>query len=109
MSKEAMKLALEALLWANDEINAWRNDAHGYKPEDQPVIMSAVTAMRVALAEQPAQQEPLSDELLADCVPEGAWIVEHEGKRKRVSMTRQQLHEFVTRAIKAAHGIKENT
>lgn len=69
MSKqvEAMQGALETLLWANDEINLWRGEAHGYKPEDQPAIMSAITALREALAdhipddgkmvEQP-QQEP---------------------------------------------------
>ena len=51
MSKEAMKLALEALLWANNEINEWRDEAHGYTPEDQPVIMSAITALQEALAE----------------------------------------------------------
>jgi hypothetical protein len=50
MKDEALKLALEALLWANNEINEWRDDAHGYEPEDQPVIMSAVTACEQALA-----------------------------------------------------------
>ena len=69
MSKqvEAMQGALETLFWANDEINYWRGEAHGYKPEDQPAIMLAITALRAALAdhfrgdkkmvEQP-QQEP---------------------------------------------------
>ena len=54
-STEAMKQALEALLWANDEINGWRDDAHGYKPEDQPVIMFAVEALKAALAQEKNQ------------------------------------------------------
>jgi len=45
---EALDLALEALLWANIEINDWRDDAHGYKPEDQPQIMKAITAIKQA-------------------------------------------------------------
>ena len=56
---EALKLALEALLWANKEINGWRDDAYGYEPEDQPEIMSAITAIKEALA-QP-EQEPEVD------------------------------------------------
>jgi hypothetical protein len=51
---EALDLALNALLWANTEINDWRDDARGYKPEDQPQIMKAITAIKQALA---AQQE----------------------------------------------------
>ena len=51
---EALDKALNALLWANIEINDWRDDAHGYKPEDQPQIMEAITAIKQALA---AQQE----------------------------------------------------
>ena len=50
---EALKLALEALAWANKEINGWRDDAYGYAPEDHPEIMSAITAIKEALA-QPA-------------------------------------------------------
>ena len=50
---EALKLALEALLWANKEINGWRDDAYGYEPEDQPEIMSAITALEEALAQPP--------------------------------------------------------
>jgi hypothetical protein len=47
---EALDKALNALLWANIEINDWRDDAHGYKPEDQPQIMEAITAIRQARA-----------------------------------------------------------
>jgi hypothetical protein len=46
----AFDLALNALLWANVEINEWRDDAHGYTPEDQPQIMEAITAIKQALA-----------------------------------------------------------
>jgi hypothetical protein len=45
---EALDRALNALLWANIEINDWRDDAHGYKPEDQPQIMEAITAIKQA-------------------------------------------------------------
>jgi len=55
----AAKLALEALLWANNGINEWRDEAHGYTPEDQPVIMSAITALLEALAETELVQEPV--------------------------------------------------
>lgn len=54
----AMKLALEALKWANKEINEWREDAYGYDAKDQPTIMSAVNAINEALA-QP-EQEPVA-------------------------------------------------
>jgi hypothetical protein len=47
---EALDKALNALLWANIEINDWRDDAHGYTPEDQPQIMEAITAIKQALA-----------------------------------------------------------
>ena len=46
MSKEAMKLALEAL-----ELVKWTNN---------PPVNEATTALREALAEQPAQQEPVA-------------------------------------------------
>ena len=46
MSKEAMKLALEALEWC-----------HGGEPCG---TAEAITALREALAEQPAQQEPVA-------------------------------------------------
>lgn len=36
----------------------------------------------------------ITDEELADCVPEGAHVIEREGERNRVSMTRAQLHQF---------------
>ena len=53
---EALKLALEALEWANGEINAWMDDAQGLEPEEHPEIMFAVNAIKEALA-QP-EQEP---------------------------------------------------
>jgi hypothetical protein len=55
MEREALKLALETLKWANKEINEWMDDAQGLEQE----IMLAITAIKKALA-QPAQpaQEP---------------------------------------------------
>jgi len=53
---EALKLALEALLWANKEINGWRDDIRALEPIDHPEIMSAIIAIKEAL-EQP-EQEP---------------------------------------------------
>ena len=63
MSREAMKLALEALVLNNDE---WKyladsGDSGYWKAEDQghyQLTNEAITALREALAEQPAQQEP---------------------------------------------------
>ena len=56
--KEALKLALEALLWANNEINEWMNDAYGYEPKDHLEIMSAITAIKEALAQPEGCQCP---------------------------------------------------
>jgi len=50
MEREALKLALETLKWANKEINEWMDDAQGLEQE----IMLAITAIKKALA-QPAQ------------------------------------------------------
>ena len=58
MSKEAMKLALEA----SEEIKRWTDR---YTNPDHPVstfVEKAITALREALAEQPAQQEPEQQE-----------------------------------------------
>jgi NMD protein affecting ribosome stability and mRNA decay len=48
---EALRLALEALEWANKEINKWMDDAYGYDPEEHPEIMQAITAIKEALAQ----------------------------------------------------------
>jgi hypothetical protein len=56
---EALDKALNALLWANIEINDWRYDGYGYKPEDQPQIMEAITAIKQALAAP--VQEPVAN------------------------------------------------
>jgi hypothetical protein len=57
---EALDKALNALLWANIEINDWRYDGYGYKPEDQPQIMEAITAIKQALA-APVQEPSCKD------------------------------------------------
>jgi hypothetical protein len=62
---EALDLALEALLWANIEINNWRDDAHGYAPEDQPQIMEAITAIKQAIA-APVQEQVLGFDVVLD-------------------------------------------
>ena len=72
--KEALKLALEALLWANNEINEWMNDAYGYEPKDHLEIMSAITAIKEALA-QP-EQEPVGK--LQEATAERAWFTTAE-------------------------------
>ena len=59
MSKEAMTLAIKTLLWANKEINNWRDDAYGHDPEDYPEIMLAIKALEEALAKQ-EQGEPVA-------------------------------------------------
>jgi hypothetical protein len=52
MTKDkALELALEALEWANKEINAWMDDAQGLEPEDHPEIMLAINAIKDALKE----------------------------------------------------------
>lgn len=56
MIKEAMKLALEALETERDNYQDW--DKEDGAPE---YIYEAITALREALAEQPAQQEPVRE------------------------------------------------
>jgi hypothetical protein len=52
MTKDkALELALEALVWANKEINAWMDDVGGYEEEDHPEIMFAINAIKEALAQ----------------------------------------------------------
>tara|TARA_R110000868_G_scaffold390569_1_gene660277 strand:+ start:273 stop:536 length:264 start_codon:yes stop_codon:yes gene_type:complete len=63
MTQEALKLALEALEWANKEINGWRDDAYGYDAEDQPTIMSAVNAIKEALADPMREVQRLGQEI----------------------------------------------
>ena len=69
MSKEAMKLALEALELVNLEFVCANGSHHAKKDrhewdEDCPITnrwRKAITALQEALVEQPAQQEPLTD------------------------------------------------
>ncbi len=53
MSKEAMKLALEAL----EYIDLVNNDRYFLQPHECYILDKAITALREALAEQPAQQQ----------------------------------------------------
>lgn len=54
MSKEAMKLALEALERMTQPVKT-NDETQKYK-----AVTKAITALREALAEQPAQQEPVA-------------------------------------------------
>ena len=74
---EALKLALEALKWANKEINGWLDD-RGLEPEDHPEIIQAITAIKEALA-QP-EQEPVG--------------YLSEGGAERL-LTKKQAHEHI--------------
>ena len=94
MNKEAMKLALEALEYIE----------HNYMSLPAPAE-KAITALREALAseaiEQPAQRKPLSNEQIGQAAGD-AYIA--------FCLNRRQTYEHaLTRAIEAAHGIKENT
>jgi len=70
---EALEKALNALLWANIEINDWRDDAHGYKPEDQPQIMEAITAIKQARS---APEEPLMVDIHPPATQRDRWMYE---------------------------------
>ena len=63
MSKEAMKLALEALEAGEYYIDDLEAIVYGADDlgthEDREKMQAAITALREALAEQPAQQEPV--------------------------------------------------
>lgn len=54
IDEETLKQVLETLLWANEEIKEWKDEAHGYSPVDEPVIMAAIAALHKTRAEQPA-------------------------------------------------------
>ena len=71
---EALKLALEALEWANKEINAWMDDAQGLEPEDHPEIMFAVNAIKEALAQRPWVE--LTEDETIELLPVGDWEIE---------------------------------
>jgi hypothetical protein len=96
---EALKLALEALTWANKEINKWRDDAYGYEPEDYPEIMSAIAAIKEALAQAAPVQEPIKIDHKhewfrtgemevgqARCISCGAWAQEEMPQRTWVGL-----------------------
>jgi hypothetical protein len=95
---EALKLALAALGLVEGDIE-WQERSMTRK-----VVLKAITALREALAEQPAQRKPLTDEE----------IKQFASKHLDVGDGSYATH-FVTgdvafaRAIEAAHNIKENT
>ena len=80
MSKEVMKLALEALEAERDNYQDW--DEKDGAPE---YIYEAIAALREAMAEQPAQQEPV------------AWIVEDQsGERLEWASDAHSCHGVPT-------------
>ena len=114
MSKEAMNLALEAL----EHVIYWDNE----KPEWE-YAHAAITALREALAEQPAQQEPVAWMHVMDNTEglkaNGTGIVSITQKRKQPFgkpgvdfsksypvtstplYTEDQLREYVKKAVEA--------
>jgi hypothetical protein len=132
MSKEAMKLALEAFEYIE----------HNYMSLPAPAT-KAITALREALAEQPAQQEPVAWPcLIAEAdfsentvtlemqctdykVSAGKHWLSKSPPAQRKPLTDEQMWSLwnsqgddameqtaaitFARAIEAAHGIKENT
>ena len=96
IDEETLKQVLETLLWANEEIKEWKDEAHGYSPVDEPVIMEAIAALHKTRAEQPAQRKPLTYEEIG--------AIDDEIMKS----PRGYCVKF-TRAIEAAHNIKENT
>ena len=109
MSKEAMKLALEALELNNDE---WKSladfgDSGYWKAEDRDHYQQtnkAITAIREALAKQPPQRKPLTDDEYEALVED----LEYWSRYVEVDAAHQSLEAHV-RKVLAAHGIKENT
>ena len=87
-SKEAMKLALDAL----EKLVRFESDS--WEIGICRIAAQATRALREALAEQPAQRKPLTDEQIGDL--KGGY---QSGR----------IGSFVEliRAIEAAHGIKE--
>ncbi len=101
MSKEAMKLALEALETELDNYKDW--DEKDGAPE---YIHEAITALREALAEQPAQQEP-TEQKINGCIcrwnEEGDRVVTCERHQGWLDV----IEEWATRAREAEKKLKE--
>ena len=87
MSKEAMKLALEAL-----------ENSRSLEPVDVQWVKgkrhAAITALREALAEQPAQQEPFGFAVMENPIAPPA-------QRTWVGLTDEELREFDVDPIEA--------
>jgi hypothetical protein len=84
---EALDLALEALLWANIEINDWRDSAYGYESEDQPQIMEAITAIKQARSAP--VQEPVSKHYV-----DGGHLVYPAAQRQWVGLTDEEFEDI---------------
>jgi len=132
MSKEAMKLAREALMRSRKAVSGdldlagcayGKNDPDGHRYDDAKraleTLDKAITALREALAEQPAQRKPLTDEEIEALLPEPDGTAEVDSVRVLVApglygteyseadaWTKESVIQ-VARAIEAAHGIKE--
>jgi len=82
MSKEAMKLALEAL----EYIDLVDNDRDFLQQHECYMLDEAITALREALAEQPAQQEPA-----AKHYANGGHLVYPTAQRPWVGLTHEDI------------------
>ena len=114
MKDEALKLALEALE---------NTTPTGFNMERDKQFFAAITALREALAEQPAQQEPvaIADGTFNHNCPVGTPLyTSPPAQRKPLTddeiesinvrlAGKRDLSRLFARAIEAAHGIKENT
>ena len=99
---EALDKALNALLWANIEINDWRDDAQGYTPEDQPQIMDAITAIKQA------RSAPVQEPVFKPC--SCRWKGEEQVQQCTLHAAHiEAIHEWAERAKSAEAKLKEKT
>jgi hypothetical protein len=113
---EALDLAEAALLWANHEINGWKDDAYGYDPEDHPEIMAAIAAINQARSAPVREPKQMNGKQ-----PPASWntpaaqrqpLTDGEMHTAYITATDQTLRPqdvrlafAFARAIEAAHGI----
>jgi len=135
-TNEVLKLALEALFtYEDDWVEDGMGGVHHNVLYDKNKVFKAITALREALAEQPAQQQEPVAQYIGEC-SEGSLVQLYDDMKKgeklytsppaqRKPLTHRQRvdllakfeahkHEWHAPAIlidmvEAAHGIKENT
>ena len=100
MNKEAMRLALEAL----ENINSADNNQDFLSPKERLDLCNAVIALWKALAEQPAQQEPVEVDQATMKLAESVGLIGPTSRTHDLHQAIQRFHDLicVNATVKAA-------